>query len=78
MALTEEKILGSVNVKVAQNAIDVEWWNLINRDGEIISRTFHNKAFCAGQRAEFEAEVEGAANYVGLIDWTVLSNDAPQ
>ena len=70
MALTEEKILGSVNVKVAQNAIDVEWHNLIKRDGEIISRTFHNKAFGAGQREEFEAEVEGAAAYVGLIDWT--------
>jgi hypothetical protein len=70
MALTEERILGSVNVKVAQNAMDVEWWNLIKRDGEIISRTYHNKAYGRGQQAEFEAEVEGAAGYVGLIDWS--------
>ena len=73
MALTEEKILGSINVKVAQNAIDVEWWNLIKRDGEVISKAYHNKAYGPGQQAEFEVEVEGAASYVNLINWTVTT-----
>jgi len=69
MSLTENTIIKQVSVLPAQNAINVQWANQILKDGEVISEQYHRKAYGPGQRAEFEAEVEGAAGYVGLINW---------
>ena len=69
MALTESKILAHVGLNVAANAIEVRWDNIIKRDEEVISRVPHRKAYTADQRAEFEAEVEGAAAYIAAIGW---------
>ena len=67
--LTEERVLGSVQILPQQSAVNVEWHDLIKRDGEVISKTNHNKAYTADQRAEFEAEVEGAASYISALGW---------
>lgn len=67
--LTEERVLGSVQILTQQSAANVEWWDLIKRDGEVISKSYHNKAYTSEQRAEFEAEVEGAASYISALGW---------
>lgn len=69
--LTEERVLGSVQILAQQNAVNVEWWDLIKKDGEVISKSNHNKAYTAEQAAEFAAEVEGAAGYMAALGWNV-------
>ena len=69
MALTESKVLAAINLNLTAGTIEVRWDNLIERDGEIISRVPHRKAYSASQKAEFEAEVEGAASYVQAMGW---------
>ena len=75
MALTEQRIINQVTVLPSQNAINVQWADQILRDGEVISQTYHRKAYGPGQQAEFLAEVEGADAYVNLIDWTVTQSE---
>ena len=70
MALTEQRIINQVTVLPTVNSINVQWADQILRDEEVISQTYHRKAYSAEQRAEFEAEVEGAAQYVNLITWS--------
>ena len=69
MALTEQTTIKQVTVLPAQNAINVQWANQVLRDGEVISETYHRKAYGQEQRAEFEADVEGAAAYVAAVGW---------
>ena len=73
MSLTEKTIINSVTVLPEQNCIQVQWATQILRDGEVISQQYHRKAYGAGQQAEFEAEVEGAASYADLIDWAATA-----
>ena len=76
MALTEQKILKSVEVLSSINSIQVEWANQVLKDGEVISSIPHRSSYMAGEQERFLAEVEGADKYVGLIDWTV-KEEAP-
>ena len=69
MALTEQRILNQVTTLTAQGAVNVQWADQILRDGEVISQTFHRKAYTEEQKAEFLAEVEGAAAYVAALGW---------
>lgn len=69
MALTEKTILNQVTVLPAQSAINVQWANQVLRDDEVISTTYHRKAYTKEQQAEFEAEVTGAATYVTAVGW---------
>lgn len=69
MALTEQTVLKQVTVLPAQSAINVQWANQVLRDDEVISETYHRKAYTQEQRAEFEAEVAGAAAYVTAVGW---------
>ena len=71
MALTEKTYVREVSVKPASNSIDVLWVTEVKRGEEVISEQFSRKAYSGVQRAEFEAEVDGAANYVNLIGWSV-------
>ena len=77
MALTEQRIINQITVLPNANAINVQWADQILRDGEIISQTYHRKAYGAGQKAEFEAEVEGSVGYVDKIDWTLIDAANP-
>ena len=70
MALTEERVLGSVQVLPQISAVNVEWHDLIKRDGEVISKTNHNKAYTADQYHDFLGEVEGADAYIAVLGWT--------
>ena len=72
--LTENTIIKQVAILPNQSAINVQWANQILKDGEVISEQYHRKAYGPGQQAEFLAEVEGAADYVNLIDWTVVDD----
>ena len=69
MALTESKVLAHVGINLAANSADVRWDNLIERDGEVISRVPHRKAYSVEQKSDFLAEVEGAENYLGALGW---------
>jgi hypothetical protein len=69
MTLTEERVLGSVQILPQQSAANVEWHDLIKRDGEVISKSFHNKAYTADQYNDFLAEVEGAEAYIAVLGW---------
>jgi hypothetical protein len=69
MALAESTVLASVNLNITSNAIEVRWDNLIQRDGEIISRVPHRKAYNQDQKSEFLAEVEGGQAYADAMDW---------
>jgi len=69
MALTEKTIIKQVAVLPAQFAINVQWANQVLRDDEVISETYHRKAYTKEQQAKFEAEVTGAAAYVTAAGW---------
>lgn len=69
MALTEQIIIKQITVLPAQSAIQVQWANQVLRDDEVISETYHRKAYTKEQQAEFEAEVAGAPNYVTAVGW---------
>lgn len=69
MALTEKTVLSQVTILPEQGAVNVRWDNIVERDGVEISRQPHRKAYAADQRAEFEAEVEGAASYIAALGW---------
>lgn len=69
MALTEKTIINQITVLPAQSAIQVQWANQVLRDDEVISETYHRKAYMKEQQAEFEAEVTGAGAYVAAVGW---------
>ena len=69
MALTEQTVLKQVIVLPAQSAINVQWANQILRDDEVISETYHRKAYTKEQQEEFKLEVTGAAVYVAAVGW---------
>lgn len=69
MALTEKTIIKQVSVLPAQSAINVQWANQVLRDDEVISETYHRKAYTKEQQAEFEAEVTNAGAYVAAVGW---------
>lgn len=66
---TESRIVSQVTILPAQNAVNVQWSNIIEKDGVEISKTFERKAYAADQKAEFLAEVDGAAAYVAAMGW---------
>jgi len=70
MALTEQKVLKSVQILSQQSAVNVQWANQILRDDEIISEQYERKAYTADQYHEFLAEVEGADAYIAVLGWT--------
>lgn len=69
MALTEQTIIKQVAVLPAQSAINVQWANQVLRDDEVISETYHRKAYTKEQQTEFEAEVTNAGAYVAAVGW---------
>lgn len=75
MALSEQTILTQVTVLPTQAAINVQWTNQILRDGEVISETYHRKAYTQEQQAEFESEVTGAAAYVTAAGWQAMQQE---
>lgn len=69
MALTEQRVLSQVTVLPESGTINVQWADQILRDGEVISQSYHRKAYTADQSDEFVAEVEGAAAYIQAAGW---------
>lgn len=69
MALSEKRVLSQVTLLPSSNTINVQWSDQILRDGDVISQSYIRKAYTQDQRAEFEAEVEGAAGYITAIGW---------
>lgn len=69
--ITKQTNLKSVEVLTQANAINVLWTIDIVEDGQVISSTNHRCSYGNGQREQFEADVEGADKYVGLIDWSL-------
>ena len=69
MALTEQRVISQVTVLPEAQAINVRWADQILRDGVVISEQYVRKAYGIENKAEFEAEVEGAAAYVDAAGW---------
>lgn len=69
MALTEQRILKSIQVLSQQSAVNVQWANQILRDGELVTETYERKAYTAEQYHDFLAEVEGAEAYLAVLGW---------
>lgn len=77
MALSEQRVVNQISVLPNQNAINVQWADQIVKDGEVLTQTFHRKTYGPGQELEFTAEVSGAGDYVGLIDWEQAGSAEP-
>lgn len=69
MALTEQKVLKSVDVQLNTKTANVLWSHQILRDGDVISETNHRRAFSEAEKDDFLAEVEGADKYLAALDW---------
>jgi len=69
MALTEQRILKSVQILPGQSAVNVQWTNQILRDEEVITETYERKAYSIDQKDEFLSEVEGAEAYLTVLGW---------
>jgi hypothetical protein len=67
MALSEQRILKSVDIQVNIKTINVLWSDQILRDGEVISETNHRKAYDESQKDDFLAEVEGGKDFAALV-----------
>lgn len=80
MALTEQRILKSVQVLSQQSAVNVQWANQILRDGELVTETYERKAYTAEQYHDFIAEVEGAEAYIAVLGWVepAINEHAPE
>ena len=70
MSFTESSTIAEITTLPLENSIQVKWRNTIEKDGELISAKDHYRVYTSEQQAEFEAEVEGAAQYVNLITWS--------
>ena len=66
---TEFRILSQVNHLPEASAVNVQWTNQVLKDDVVISSTYERKAYTKDQKAEFLAEVEGAAAYVTAFGW---------
>ena len=66
---TEQRILKQVTVLASQSAVNVQWGNQVLKDGELLTETFERKAYTSDNKADFLAEVEGAAGYVEILGW---------
>lgn len=68
--LSEQRVLSQITTLPADDAINVQWLDIISRDGVEISRIPHRKAYSRDQSAAFLAEVEGAETYASALGWT--------
>lgn len=69
MALTEQRILKSVQILSQQSAVNVQWANQILRGDEVISEQYERKAYTQDQKDSFLEEVDGAENYINILGW---------
>jgi hypothetical protein len=69
MALTEQRIIKSIQILPEQSAANVQWADQILRDGELVTETYHRKAYTEDQKDEFLVEVDGASNYIPVLGW---------
>ncbi len=59
MALSEQRILSSIEVLTEQNAINVKWEDRIMRDDEVISSAPFRRAYGNTERELFTADLAG-------------------
>ena len=70
MALTEQRVLASVNHNKMSDALEVTWADQILRDGEVIASTAHRCAYTREQKALFEQALGAdAVAYVAVAGW---------
>ncbi len=69
MALTEQRILKSVEVKVDSSTIDVAWADQILRDGEVIQESIHRRAYNSSEKALFETDIPNGTLYTQALAW---------
>lgn len=69
MALTEKRVLKSVEILHDRGLAQVAWADQILRDDEVISEVMHRKTYSVEDVDAFMAEVDGAANYLAALGW---------
>jgi hypothetical protein len=67
--LTESKVLKSVTVLPAVNAVEVLWVNQIKRGDEVVAEENFRTTYAPQQKEAFVAEVDGAQHYVTALGW---------
>jgi len=66
---TETRVISQITTLPQQNAIQVQWSNIVTRDDVEISKTYERKAYSQADAEAFAAEVEGAASYMAAMGW---------
>lgn len=69
MALTESSVITEITTLPLENNVQVKWRNTIEKDGVVVSVKDHYRVYSADQKADFLAEVEGAASYIAALGW---------
>ncbi len=69
MALSEKRILKSVEVFPNDGVAQVCWANQVLSGTEVLVETLERRAYIASERAVFEADVEGGVNYITALGW---------
>lgn len=69
MAFSEQRILKSVEILTAQNAINVLWVDQILKNVDVVAETNHRKSYTQDQHDTFLEEVDGGAAYLAAAGW---------
>lgn len=67
--LTEKTVQDQVIIQQPGPSVIVRWVNIIERDGEEISRQYHRRAFAEWEYDDFFASVENAPAYIAAAGW---------
>lgn len=67
--IEESLVLSQVSVQYESNTINVQWQNKIKKKGAVIAAVPHRSSYSAKDKAQFLAEVPGAAAYIAILGW---------
>ena len=69
MALTENKVLKSIEVIPEAQSVNVLWENQVLRDGVVISQTLERSAYNELDKIRFMSDVSSANEYITILGW---------
>lgn len=69
MALSERRILKSVQILSESKSAQVQWADQVLRDDVVIHEQYHRCAYSEADKEKFLAEVDGAKAYIKILGW---------
>lgn len=67
MALTEQRIIKQVTLLPQEGAIAVQWAHQVLRDGEVITESYHRRAYSGDEKEEFLRSAEGKSAIAAVL-----------